>query len=273
MTNIKLGRQNLPTFVRSLGRILAGRPRVPASLADNRLLQMILQRRSVRRFRREPIPEDAFAAIIEAGRVAPSTVNLQTWSFARFSAETWQATFGHPLPFGAPAAIIVMADTHRARAVLDVFPVSPLVEYTIGVMNASLAAMNMNLAAEALGISSVMLSETGRSGFLDAAYLRDRLSLPDHVIPLTTLVLGYAAGLHPAMPPKLPDDTVSFAGRYREADRAIMQAWLDEMRAGYNASHLGSTFEAQLRVYASKIDQAEADLQEMVLDQQPASPA
>jgi len=32
--------------------------------------------------------------------------------------------------------------------------------------------MNMNIAAEALGVSSVMLSETGRSGFLDAAHIR-----------------------------------------------------------------------------------------------------
>ena len=72
-----------------------------------------------------------------------------------------------------------MGDMHRDRSVLDAFPRSPLVEYTTAVMNASLAAMNMNVAAEALGVSSVMLSETGRSGMLDAAFLKESLRLPD----------------------------------------------------------------------------------------------
>jgi len=53
--------------------------------------------------------------------------------------------------FQGQRAIIVMGDTYRDRLVLDAFPQSPLIEYTIAVVNASLAAMNMNLAAEALG--------------------------------------------------------------------------------------------------------------------------
>jgi hypothetical protein len=36
------------------------------------------------------------------------------------------------------------------------------------------------------------------------------------------------------------------------------------MQAGYKASHPFSSFEAQLRLYMSKIGQAEADLRKMV---------
>ena len=164
-------------FVRSLARLLSGKPTVPPSLADNPLLETILQRRSVRTFDKREIPDDVFAAILEAARVAPSTVNLQSWSFAVFTAETWRATFEHPIPFQGQRAVIVMGDTHRDRIVLDAFPQSPLIEYTLGVVNASLAAMNMNIAAEALGVSSVMLSETGRTGLLDAGYLK-QISVP-----------------------------------------------------------------------------------------------
>src|SRR4029453_5657067 len=163
---------------RSLWRIVTRRPQVPASLKDNVLLRSIMARRSVRVFTDRPIPEDVFCAILEAARVAPSTVNLQTWSFATFTAESWRATFERPLPFKGNRAVVVMGDTQRARLVLDAFPSSPLVEYTIAVMNASLAAMNMNIAAEAMGVSSVMLSETGHSGLLDAAYLKEKLALP-----------------------------------------------------------------------------------------------
>ena len=255
-----------PIFIRSLVRILRDRPQPPPSLADNPLLHTLLHRRSVRSFADRSIPDNVFAAIMEAARLAPSTVNLQTWSFAVFTADEWRATFGRPIPFHAARAVIVLADTHRARSVLNVFPVSPLVEYTVAVMNASLAAMALNIAAEALGVASVMLSETGRSGFLDAGYLREVLALPDHVVPLMTIVLGYPHGSYPPMPPKLPLDQITFTGQYRPADPAVMQDWLNQMVAGYNASHLGSSFERQLGVYQSKIAQAETDLHKLILE-------
>jgi hypothetical protein len=226
-------------FVRSLGRILRGKPQVPPSLADNELLRTLLQRRSVRSFTAQAIPDDVFAAILEAGRVAPSSVNLQTWSFAAFTSESWAATFDQPLPFRGQRAVIVMGDTHRVRQV-------------------------MNIAAEALGVSSVMLSETGRSGLLDAAYLKETLALPDRVTPLLTSIFGYARGAYPLMPPKLPLDQICFEGRYREADPAVMADWQAQMMAGYKASHMRSSFDAQLRVYQAKIGKAEADLRQMI---------
>ena len=255
-------------FVRSLSRILTGKPAVPPTLQDNELLRVILGRRSVRGFDDRPIPEDVFSAILEAGRLAPSTVNLQTWTFGLFTPQSWRSIFGSTIPFKGQRAILILGDMHRTRAVLDAFPHSPLVEYTIAVMNASLAAMAMNVTAEALGVSSVMLSETGHSGFLDAGYLKSKLALPEGVFPLMTIVLGYSGGRFPPMPPKLPRDQVCFEGLYREADPAVMSDWLAQMIAGYKASHLFSSFEAQLRVYQEKIGQAESDLQAMVLGEQ-----
>jgi len=259
-----LARLGPVNFIKSLARILSGRPQTPPSLSDNELLGIILKRRSVRSFADRDIPDDIFAAILEAGRLAPSTVNLQTWSFAIFTDSSWRETFGAALPFRGKRGVIVMGDTHRDKRVADVFPYSPLVEYTIAVMNASLAAMNMNVAAEALGVSSVMLSETGRSGLLDIGYLREKLGLPDGVFPLMTIVFGYARGAHPPMPPKLPLDQICWLGQYKETDRALMEDWWAQMQAGYKASHPFSSFEAQLRLYMSKIGQAEADLRKMV---------
>jgi len=260
-------------FVRGLLRILAGRPHVPASLRDNALLQAILRRRSVRAFNETDIPDDVFAAILEAGRLAPSTVNLQTWAFAVFMPASWQATFGRPIPFKGRRAVIVMGDAHRARSVLSAFPRSPIVEYTMSVINASLAAMNMNLAAEALGVSSVMLSETGRTGLLDAGYLKEKLKLPAGVVPLMTIVFGYARGPRPPMPPKLPLGQICFEGRYREADAAVMQDWLEQMMAGYKASFPSSSFEKQLDIYRSKIGDAETALRQIALGESEGQPA
>ena len=251
-------------FLHSLWKILAGRPQTPPSLAGNPLVEKILNRRSVRTFSQRPIPEEVFSAILEAGRLAPSTVNLQTWSFGIFTPETWKTTFGSTLPFRALKAVMILGDTHRNRLVLETFPNSPLVEYSVAVMNASLAAMNMNIAAEALGVSSVMLSETGRSGLLDAGYLQDKLGLPGGVFPIMTIIFGYARQAYPPMPPKLPLDQITFAGRYHVTDPVILQDWMAQMQAGYKASHLFSSFDAQLQVYQSKIHKAEEELQRMI---------
>lgn len=250
--------------VRSLVQLLRGKPRIPASLSDNPLLRVILNRRSVRSYNDRAIPEDVIAAILEAGRLAPSTVNLQTWSFAVFDADLWRQTFGQSIPFHGSRAVIVITDTYRDRQVLDAFPDSPLVNHTTAVMNASLAAMNMNIAAEALGVSSVMLSETGRSGLLDAKYLREKLCLPEGSVPLMTIVFGYARGPYPPMPPKLPASQVFFQGRYQPPDQETMESWLSQMMVGYKASHINSSFENQVRIYQNKIGQAEADLREIV---------
>ena len=258
-------KQNLSTFIKNLYEIITARPRVPPSLENNQLLNTILNRRSIRNFSDRDIPDDIFNAILEAGRVAPSTVNLQTWAFATFTDQTWKEFFGQSIPFNGKRAVITLGDTHRAKKVMDFFPHRPLVEYTLAVMNASIATMNMNIAAEALGVTSVMLSETGRSGFLDAMYLKEKLSLPDGVFPLMTLVLGYPKSGYRAMPPKLPMDQICFTGKYKEADLGILKDWFSQMFTGYKAEHPFSSFDAQLELYRSKIDQAERDLHNMVL--------
>jgi len=251
-------------LLRGLARLLAARPRTPRSLRGNAALRLIHERRSIRRFRDEDLPQDVWMAILEAGRLAPSTVNLQTWSFACFTRAQWQETFGRPLPYGAPRAVMVLADTHRARRVVAGFPEVPLCDYTVGVMNASLAAMAMTLAAEALGVGSVMLSETGRTGFYDAAELSETLGLPRGVLPITTVVFGWPAASAPPMPPRLPLDAIAFTGRYREAPQAVLDAWYEQMQAGYRAS-TGQAFARQIDHYNRRLAEAETDLRQLVL--------
>lgn len=78
---------SLAQTIRALVKILRGKPDIPPSLANDDLLRVILNRRSIRSFTNQPIPDDVFSAILEAGRLAPSTVNLQSWTFAVFDNE------------------------------------------------------------------------------------------------------------------------------------------------------------------------------------------
>ncbi len=250
-------------FLRGLIRLISARPRTPRSLQGNEALRLIHERRSIRSFHDRPIPADHWQAVLEAGRLAPSTVNLQTWSFACFEPDEWRQMFDRRLPMGAARAVIVLADTQRTRRVVEGFPDVPLCDYTVGVMNASLAAMNMTMAAEALGLGSVMLSETGKTGFYDARELATILGLPRGVVPIMTLVFGWPAA-QPVMPPKLPLEAVAFTGKYRETPQTVLDEWFEQMQSGYRAS-TGQAFSRQIDHYNRRLGEAEAELRERVL--------
>ena len=250
-------------FLRGIRAILGKRFEPPASVRENALLRVLYARRSVRRFLKEPLPPDVLTAILDAGRLAPSTVNLQSWSFGVFDPLAWREAFGRGIPFGGAAAVLVCGDIHRARRSIP-SPRKPLVDYTLCVVNAGIAAYAMNVAAEALGVGSVMLSDDGRAGFYHAEYLRDRLGLPDGVYPVLTVVLGYPAAKAAGSPPKLPLDVVTFHGRYREPDPAAMEEWLEGMMAGYRALHVVRSFRGQLRHYVKRVDEAERALDRMI---------
>ncbi len=44
-------------------------------------MRSIMERRSIRKFKEEPIPDSMIRRILEAGRFAPSTGNQQPWKF------------------------------------------------------------------------------------------------------------------------------------------------------------------------------------------------
>lgn len=253
-------------FFHSLVRILWAKPSISAHLGGNTCLNLILERRSNRKFLSKPIPKEIIDAIIEAGRIAPSAVNLQSWTFICFEPGEWEDIVGSFLPFNGQYAILVTSDLHRLQTSLAAFdfPDEPLVLHTMAVFNAGLAAMNMTLAAEACGVSSIMLSETGETGLLDVGLLCERFSLPAGVVPLTTLVLGYRGkGLAP-MPPRLPANVIRGQGVYPEVDEAAQATWLADMQAGYRAMRPWTSFKSQVRTYADKIHKAEVDLRRIV---------
>ena len=245
-------------LLRTLKLLLTGGARRPGHCPD--ALALVLNRRSCRDFSPAPLPPDHCDAILEAGRYAPSTVNLQTWSFITFDRQRWQAACDRPLPFHAPWAVVICADTYRIRSVLPDLQASPGLNSAFSLFNAGLAAMNMTIAAECLGYRSIMLSETGRTGLLDFGWLRSRLNLPDGVLPVTTLLVGTPSRQWPGIPPRQPADCVIMPGAYNVRAGTRLQEWLGQMRIGYKLTHPRSHFDHLLSLYRKKMAAVEPDI-------------
>ncbi len=117
------------------------------------ILPLIKKRRSVRGFKDDKLPMDVVMRIIEAGRHAPSSGNLQNWHFiivddreiinSLMNAcydQNWIATASH--------LIVVVGDPHKA----EIYYTRKGVRYTV--QNCAAATQNMILEATSLGIGS-----------------------------------------------------------------------------------------------------------------------
>lgn len=72
------------------------------------LWQAIRTRRSIRKFKPDPVPEEAVRALLEAARLAPSGVNLQPWRFVIVKSQEAREKLKEatPLPFVVQAPVI-----------------------------------------------------------------------------------------------------------------------------------------------------------------------
>jgi len=148
-------------------------------------IQNIMQRISVRQYSDREISQEALRTILEAGMAGPSCVNARDWSFVVVRdpemLNKMADANGRPAePLrGAKLGILVCGDMERA------FKGAP--DYWI--VDGSIAAQNMILAANALGIGSVWLGTWPQPGRVKAQ--AELFDLPETQIPHSIIAFGY----------------------------------------------------------------------------------
>ena len=144
------------------------------------VLEAIRNRRSIRRYRDEPVPEDVLGQVLEAGRWAPSSANRQPWEFVVVREEQVRATLADMAPFGgfmaeAPVTVAVIIDPQGSNHAVE---------------DGAAASQNILLAAHALGLGSCWIGSYG-SSYEDSA--KAVLGVPANRRLLSLISLGYAA--------------------------------------------------------------------------------
>lgn len=148
-------------------------------------IQTILRRVSVRQYSDQEIPEEALRTILEAGMSGPSCTNARDWSFVVVrDPETLNKMAdanGRPAtPLrDAKLGILVCGDLERA------FKGAP--DYWV--IDGSIAAQNMILAASALGIGSVWLGTWPQMDRVEKQ--RALFGLPESQVPHSIIAFGY----------------------------------------------------------------------------------
>jgi len=144
-------------------------------------LELAKQRYSCRDYDPRPVEETKLEQVLEAGRVAPSAVNLQPWKFYVVQGEALQKI--HPVYHRewfrtAPCVIIICGDHQVAwkrksdgkdHCDIDV----------------AITTDHMTLQATELGLATCWICN------FDPVATREVLQLPAHLEPVVILPLGY----------------------------------------------------------------------------------
>ncbi len=147
----------------------------------------IQKRFSCRKYLEKDVDFHDIAVLLEAGRFAPSSGNLQAWKFIVVQdkhrreslAEACQKQYWMT---HAPVHIVVTAEVGRVEQFYGVRG-----ERLYSVQNCAAAIENMLLAATGLGLASCWV------GYFDEEAVRDACGIPKSSRPQAIITIGYAA--------------------------------------------------------------------------------
>lgn len=150
---------------------------------ENSTLETIFNRKSVRKYTARPVEQEKLEMLVRAGMAAPSSRDRRPWEFIIVTDRHLLDTLGHGLPLArmlkeTDQAIIVCGDTNKSD--------------NAWFLDCSAAAQNILLAAESMGLGAVW---TAAYPYPDRMKIvQETLMLPEHILPLTVIPIGYPQG-------------------------------------------------------------------------------
>jgi nitroreductase len=185
-------------------------------------LQLVKSRRTIRRFKSTPVPDEYVDKIIEAARWAPSGFNLQPWEFVvirdkklkdaivnwvhdyhklimktESTREPWQRVPQKPshdpeMDYrNAPVFILLLGDTRTIKGLPMAMRVDLERRQTIYASTLANAYLYMALAAQTLGLASEWVSSVATA--YPHCLVKDLLGIPPEMEIYDMMALGYPA--------------------------------------------------------------------------------
>lgn len=152
--------------------------------ATDAVIENIMTRTSIRQFTNQPVAKDTLDLLVKAGMAAPSAMNIQPWAFVVVTEREVLDSLNSIKPWfnlkTATAAIIVCGD-------LEKYGEKEGKDYWV--QDCSAVSENILLAAHAYGLGAVWCGVYPNPDMVNA--VSQCLSLPENVIPLNVITLGY----------------------------------------------------------------------------------
>ena len=157
------------------------------------VMEAILSRRSIRKYKPDAVSDEDLETVLEAARWAPSWANTQCTRFVVVKDRETKAALSATLSRGNPAAdavvnapVVIVACAKRGES--GFYKGSATTDKGDWFMfDVALAMANLTLAAQALGLGTVHV------GLFDAQGAARILAVPEEASVVSMTPLGYAA--------------------------------------------------------------------------------
>lgn len=205
----------------------------------NPVIQSLYERRSVRSFTDAAVPPAVRQQLLDAAAQAPTAGNQQLYAILDIQdpglkASLAEACDHQPFIASAPLVFVFLADCQRwldsyRLAGIEARP-PELGDLLLACEDAVIAAQNMVMAAEALGLGSCYIGDILENQGL----VSDLLGLEGYVLPITMLVLGYPTEQQRARPKpeRFPGRFLVHTNRYRRLTAMELRTMFSERQVG-----------------------------------------
>lgn len=149
------------------------------------MIDIIRQRRSIRKFTDQVIEDEKVKLLQEAALRSPASKSANAWEFLFVTDRTKINELAAAKPHGsklletAPLAVVVTADESKTEAWIE---------------DCSVATIFMQLTAQSLGLGNCWVQIRGReheSGQPSENYVRELLGIPENLRVLSIVAIGY----------------------------------------------------------------------------------
>ena len=149
-------------------------------------MDVIRKRRSIRRYKPTPVPEDVLTNILEAARLAPSAGNRQPWHFVVVTDPDMRNKLADIHPHAqmvrqSPVCIVPCGEPRLSFPGMNDYWIQDLSAATENIL---LAAVGLGLGAVWCGVYPVPERVKGT---------REVLGIPEEVVPFAYIAVGYPA--------------------------------------------------------------------------------
>ena len=194
-------------------------------MITNQTIETLMNRKSVRKYTDRKLSKDELDVIVRAGQQAPFASQLYSVLYS---------TEG-PIAFHAPIWFVICVDAYKVERFMKLrgwdIVTNDLTLLLLGMQDAAYMAQNMIIAAESLGIGSCFLGAVSSSASRIKT-LSERFELPNRVLPMVELVMGYPDEDFPTRP-RYPLAFTLFENKYPELSDEEVKTAMKVMDDGY----------------------------------------
>ncbi|WP_163652287.1 oxygen-insensitive NADPH nitroreductase [Listeria sp. PSOL-1] len=214
----------------------------------NSTVEQILSHYSVRAFQNKKLTQDEIRLLVQAAQSASTSNFMQAYSIIGVSDQeklnviaeisgsaSYVAQTGHFFVF--------VADLARNKEIAEVKNVDftsleTTEKWLVAVIDATLAAQNMAIAAESMGLGICFIGGI-RNNLRQVSEL---LEIPDYALPIFGLTIGHPAQ-NSAPKPRMPEELIYHENVYQKKDKSLYNEYDATIRAYYEKRTGGKRIE------------------------------